>query len=57
MVSLGALQAATEIFPEATFLTAFERGLKPDPKIQEANREAFRKGAESFRQTYAPAKV
>ncbi len=57
VVALGALQGATEIFPEATFLTAFERGLKPDPKIQEANRQAFRKGVEVFHQTYPSARI
>ena len=57
VVSLGALQAATQIFPEQTFLAAFEQGLKADEKIQEANREAFRQGAAAFHQLYAPAEV
>ncbi len=56
VVSLGALQAATRIFPEETFLTALERGLKPDPRIQEANREAFRKGVQTFHELYPEAK-
>ena len=56
VVSLGALQAATRIFPEETFLTAFERGLKPDPKIQEINRQAFRQGVEVCRKLYPDLK-
>jgi len=56
VVSLGALQAATRIFPEETFLTAFERGLKPDPKIQEINRQAFRQGVQACHDLYPDLK-
>lgn len=52
VVCLGAFQAATQIFPEETFLEALARGLKPDPKIQEINRKAFSEGAKAFHETY-----
>ena len=52
IVCLGALQAATNIFPKETFFEAMKRAFKPDPKIQETNRKAFEAGAASFMEKY-----
>lgn len=50
VVCLGAFQAATQIFPEETFLEALRRGLKP--KLHEINFKAFAEGAKAFREKY-----
>lgn len=52
VVCLGAFQAATQIFPEETFLESLRRGLKPDPKIQEINHKAFLEGRNAFIEKY-----
>ena len=44
-VALGALQAATGIFPEATFLAAMEHALHGKRHLLQVNEEAFRRGA------------
>ena len=44
-VALGALQAATGIFPEATFLAALEHALHGKRHLVTVNEEAFRRGA------------
>jgi 2-oxoisovalerate ferredoxin oxidoreductase beta subunit len=44
-VALGALQAATAIFPEATFLAAMEQALHGKRHLLKVNEEAFRRGA------------
>lgn len=53
VVSLGALQAATGIFPEDTFLTALHAGIKASPEILEMNYEAFQRGAAAVREQLA----
>ncbi len=52
VVCLGAFCAATQIFPEATFLEALKHGLKKDAKIQEINRRAFDEGVKAFNTLY-----
>jgi 2-oxoisovalerate ferredoxin oxidoreductase beta subunit len=44
IVALGALQAATQIFPAATFLTAVRKALKDKPKLIPLNEQAFAAG-------------
>jgi 2-oxoisovalerate ferredoxin oxidoreductase beta subunit len=44
-VALGALQAATGLFPRATFDAAIERAMRGDCALAEINREAFARGA------------
>lgn len=53
VVSLGALYAATGIFPEDTFLSALQQGLKADPALLEMNYEAFQGGAAAVREQLA----
>jgi 2-oxoisovalerate ferredoxin oxidoreductase beta subunit len=45
VVALGALQAATGIFPEATFLNAIREALARKRELVPVNEEAFRRGA------------
>ncbi|MCR4784396.1 MAG: 2-oxoacid:acceptor oxidoreductase family protein [bacterium] len=52
VVCLGAFCAATNIFPQESFLEALKRGLKKNPKIQEINREAFFEGVKAFEAAY-----
>ncbi len=44
-VAVGALQAATGIFPEETFLAALRISLAAKPELEAQNEEAFRSGA------------
>jgi 2-oxoisovalerate ferredoxin oxidoreductase beta subunit len=43
-VALGALQAATNLFPQETFLTAIRQALKDKCAMIPLNEEAFRWG-------------
>ena len=45
MVALGALQAATGLLGEATFVATIREALAKDPALAEVNLEAFRRGA------------
>jgi Pyruvate/2-oxoacid:ferredoxin oxidoreductase gamma subunit len=45
VVALGALQAATGIFPEETFLTVIREALARKSDLLPLNEEAFRRGA------------
>ena len=45
IVALGALQGATKVFPEETFLTAVRAALKAKCALVPVNEEAFRLGA------------
>jgi Pyruvate/2-oxoacid:ferredoxin oxidoreductase gamma subunit len=45
VVALGALQGATKVFPEETFLTAICAALKDKCAMIPVNEEAFRVGA------------
>jgi Pyruvate/2-oxoacid:ferredoxin oxidoreductase gamma subunit len=49
VVALGALQAATSLFPEETFLTAIRQALKAKCAVIPLNEEAFRWGARTAR--------
>ncbi len=49
VVALGALQAATGLFPEETFLTAIRQALKDKCAMIPLNEEAFRWGVRSVR--------
>jgi 2-oxoisovalerate ferredoxin oxidoreductase beta subunit len=44
IVSLGALAAATDIFPRETFLTAVKQALKEKASLMPLNEAAFDKG-------------
>jgi Pyruvate/2-oxoacid:ferredoxin oxidoreductase gamma subunit len=47
VVALGALQAATSIFPEETFLTAIRQALKSRCAMIPLNEEAFARGRQA----------
>jgi 2-oxoisovalerate ferredoxin oxidoreductase beta subunit len=49
VVALGALQAATSIFPEQTFLAAIRQALKSRCAMIPLNEEAFARGGEAVR--------
>ncbi|MBF0359398.1 MAG: 2-oxoacid:acceptor oxidoreductase family protein [Oligoflexia bacterium] len=48
IVALGALQAASKLYPEETFLTAVKTALKSKPKFIEVNEKAFREGMKAI---------
>ena len=50
VVALGALQAASQLLPEATFLNAL-RGRSDDCVMQQLNEEAFTRGRQAFEDT------
>jgi len=49
IVALGALQAATELYPADTFLTAIRQALKHKAKMIPMNEDAFKQGMEFVR--------
>jgi 2-oxoisovalerate ferredoxin oxidoreductase beta subunit len=49
VVALGALQAATSMFPEETFLTAIRQALKSRCAMIPLNEEAFARGVQAVR--------
>lgn len=49
VVALGALQAATNLFPVETFLTAIRHALRDKPQFIALNEEAFSRGRGSVR--------
>ncbi len=49
LVALGALQGATDLFPEETFLYAIQQALKDKCAMIPLNEEAFRRGREAVR--------
>jgi 2-oxoisovalerate ferredoxin oxidoreductase beta subunit len=51
VVALGALQAASQIFPKESFLTAIRQALKNNCAMIELNEEAFGWGIKSFEET------
>jgi len=53
IVALGALQAATQLFPKDTFLTAIRQALKDKCAMIPINEEAFNWGIKSFNQRYS----
>ena len=50
VVALGALQAASEILPEASLLESIDRFLAKSDEILERNHEAFARGAAAARE-------
>ena len=48
VVALGALQAASQIFPEESFLTSIRQALKNNCAMIELNEEAFGWGIKAF---------
>jgi 2-oxoisovalerate ferredoxin oxidoreductase beta subunit len=52
IVALGALQAATDLFPPETFLTAVREALRDKCAMIPLNEEAFRWGVTSFLDEY-----
>jgi 2-oxoisovalerate ferredoxin oxidoreductase beta subunit len=51
VVALGALQAATQLFPKETFLTSVRQALRHNCAMIELNEEAFSWGAKAFEET------
>jgi Pyruvate/2-oxoacid:ferredoxin oxidoreductase gamma subunit len=49
VVALGALQAATNLFPPDTFLTALRQALREKAKVIPLNEEAFARGQAAVR--------
>lgn len=49
VVAIGALQAATGMFPEETFLAAIRQALKSKCALIPLNEEAFARGSEAVR--------
>ena len=45
-VALGALQAATQLFPRQTFVTAIREAMRNRPELSEVNERAFAAGAD-----------
>ena len=52
IVALGALQAATEVFPKETFLAAIRQNLRHKCALIPLNEEAFAWGAKAFQDIY-----
>jgi len=48
VVALGAMQAATALFPAESFNTTMEEALKRDCTLLELNKDAFARGAKAF---------
>jgi Pyruvate/2-oxoacid:ferredoxin oxidoreductase gamma subunit len=49
IVAMGALQAATELFPEDSFLAAMRKALRSKPDLLPLNEQAYARGAEAAR--------
>jgi len=49
VVALGALQAATHLFPDATWLAAVRQALAGKPALLPINEQAFAAGAQEAR--------
>jgi 2-oxoisovalerate ferredoxin oxidoreductase beta subunit len=47
IVALGALQAATEIFPRETFIAAIKEALKDKARLIPLNEQAFQAGVDA----------
>jgi Pyruvate/2-oxoacid:ferredoxin oxidoreductase gamma subunit len=47
IVALGALQGATHLLPEETFLTALRQALRDKGALLSLNEQAFRRGVEA----------
>ena len=54
MFALGALQAATGIFPKETFLTSVRRALKDKASMIPLNEKAFDRGVEAASRVTVP---
>ena len=48
VVALGALQAATQLFPKDSLLTSIRQALAKDCTMTEINEEAFNSGINAF---------
>ncbi|MGD2136349.1 MAG: 2-oxoacid:acceptor oxidoreductase family protein [Gemmatimonadales bacterium] len=57
VVALGALQAATELFPDASFRAAMAEALKHQCALLPLNEEAFSWGQRAFRDAEAPTEA
>jgi 2-oxoisovalerate ferredoxin oxidoreductase beta subunit len=55
VVALGALQAATQLFPPDSFLLTLKKALKNNCALYEFNEEAFNRGAAAFEEVTSPA--
>ena len=53
VVALGALQAATDLFPKETFLTAIREALKEKAKLIPLNEQAFQAGVDAGKSAMA----
>ncbi len=54
IVAMGALQAATEVFPRASFIEALQQMLHHKPQYIEMNVAAFDQGVKAFRHLFPP---
>jgi 2-oxoisovalerate ferredoxin oxidoreductase beta subunit len=52
IVAVGALHAATRLFPEETFKSAIGEQLRSKPDLIPMNEEAFDRGADAFKRLY-----
>ena len=55
VVALGALQAATELFPAESFLLTLRQALKDKCALLALNEQAFAAGAEAFEEVVSVA--
>ena len=55
MVALGALQAATRVFPAESFLTVLQQVLRENCALLALNKEAFARGQAAFAEGHQPA--
>jgi Pyruvate/2-oxoacid:ferredoxin oxidoreductase gamma subunit len=52
IVAMGAMQAATKMFPQRTFLAAIDQHLKAKCSLIPLNHQAFKWGIKAFKQEY-----
>ncbi len=50
VVALGALQAATELFPKESFLATMRQALQDRCALLELNEEAFARGGKAYQE-------
>ena len=55
VVALGALQAATQLFPPETFLLTLKKALRNNCALLAINEEAFDRGAQALGDVVSPA--
>ena len=56
IVALGALQAATQLFPKETFIAAVKQALKEKASLIPLNEQAFQAGMDAAKASLAARK-